>query len=69
MKCNWNKSTDKETGTMLSIKGPFTFEFLGLDARDAVSISIILLILFFIIGFYIAMLLLNERMMSSNMRI
>lgn len=27
-------------GTMLSIKDPFTFEFLGLDARDAVSESV-----------------------------
>lgn len=33
------KSVDNATGTMLSIKDPFTFEFLGLDARDAVSES------------------------------
>ena len=50
MKCNWNvrelrrqillkKSADSANGTMLSIKDPFTFEFLGLDARDAVSES------------------------------
>ena len=31
------KSVDNANGTMLSIKDPFTFEFLGLDARDAVS--------------------------------
>lgn len=33
------KSVDNANGTMLSIKDPFTFEFLGLDARDAVSES------------------------------
>ena len=33
------KSADNANGTMLSIKDPFTFEFLGLDARDAVSES------------------------------
>ena len=33
------KSADSANGTMLSIKDPFTFEFLGLDARDAVSES------------------------------
>ena len=33
------KSVDNVNGTMLSIKDPFTFEFLGLDARDAVSES------------------------------
>ena len=30
------KSVDNANGTMLSIKDPFTFEFLGLDARDSV---------------------------------
>lgn len=33
------KSADSANGTMLSIKDPFTFEFLGLDARDSVSES------------------------------
>ena len=33
------KSADNANGTTLSIKDPFTFEFLGLDARDAVSES------------------------------
>lgn len=33
------KSVDNANGTMLSIKDPFTFEFLGLDARNAVSES------------------------------
>lgn len=33
------KSVDNANVTMLSIKDPFTFEFLGLDARDAVSES------------------------------
>lgn len=33
------KSVDNANGTMLSIKDPFTFEFLGLDAKDAVSES------------------------------
>lgn len=33
------KSVDNANGTRLSIKAPFTFEFLGLDARDAVSES------------------------------
>ena len=33
------KSVDNANGTMLSIKDPFTFEFLGLHARDAVSES------------------------------
>lgn len=32
-------SVDNVNGTMLSIKDPFTFEFLGLDAKDAVSES------------------------------
>lgn len=30
-------STDNSSGTMLSIKDPFTFEFLGLNAKEAVS--------------------------------
>lgn len=98
------KSVDNANGTMLSIKDPFTFEFLGLDARDAVSESdleqalmdhlqefmlelgegfcfearqkrIIIddkyyfIDLVFYNRLYIAMLLLNLRMMSSNMRI
>ena len=33
------KSEGNGNGTMLSIKDPFTFEFLGLDARYAVSES------------------------------
>ena len=33
------KFVDNANGTMLSIKDPFTFEFLGIDARDAVSES------------------------------
>ena len=33
------KSAYNANGTMLSIKDPFTFEFLGIDARDAVSES------------------------------
>ena len=33
------KSVDNADNTMLSIKDPFTFEFLGLDAKDAVSES------------------------------
>ena len=33
------KSVDHTNETMLSIKDPFTFEFLGLDAKDAVSES------------------------------
>ena len=32
-------SVDQVSETMLSIKDPFTFEFLGLDAKDAVSES------------------------------
>lgn len=98
------KSVDNANGTMLSIKDPFTFEFLGLDARDAVSESdleqalmdhlqefmlelgegfcfearqkrIIIddkyyfIDLVFYNRLYIAMLLLNLRMMSSSMRI
>ena len=35
----FKKSADSENGTMLSIKDPFTFKFLGLDAMDAVSES------------------------------
>lgn len=33
------KTVGNANGTMLSIKDPFTFEFLGLDAREAVSES------------------------------
>lgn len=33
------KSVGNANGTMLSIKDPFTFEFLGLDAKDVVSES------------------------------
>lgn len=33
------KSADNSNSTMLTIKDPFTFEFLGLDAKDAVSES------------------------------
>ena len=33
------KFVDNANGTMLSIKDPFTFEFLGIDARNAVSES------------------------------
>ena len=32
-------SVDNSTNTMLAIKDPFTFEFLGLEAKDAVSES------------------------------
>ena len=32
-------SKDQAAGTMLTIKDPFTFEFLGLEAKDAVSES------------------------------
>ncbi len=53
---------------MLSIKDPFTFEFFGLEARQK-RIIIDDKYYFFIIVFYIAMSLLNLRMMSSNMRI
>lgn len=33
------KSVDNATSNTLTIKDPFTFEFLGLDAKDAVSES------------------------------
>lgn len=63
---------------ILSIKDPFTFEFLGLDAREAVSESDLEQALMdhlqeFMLelgeGFYIVMLSLNLRMMNSDTRI